>query len=147
MLKLWGSIHLVKSICFYFSTFRNRKEQTMAVLGTQLRNLRIQKGYSQSDMAEKMHISQSAYAKIESGKTNVDLERLDQIARILEVDWQEILSQSDTKRYYFRENKIQNAVVENLTIGLKEAYEKHIESLKKEIAYLKELLAGINPTA
>ena len=47
---------------------------------------RKEKGFSQYDMAYKIHVSQNSYFKIEKGKTKLDLERLLLIANILELD-------------------------------------------------------------
>ncbi|MEO3405998.1 helix-turn-helix transcriptional regulator [Mucilaginibacter sp. CAU 1740] len=51
-----------------------------------IRNIREQKQYSQEYMAAKLSISQNAYSKIELTSTLLSLERLLQIANILEVE-------------------------------------------------------------
>ncbi len=45
-----------------------------------LRKLRIEKGYSQEYMAAKLGLSQSAYSKIERGKTKLTIERLERLS-------------------------------------------------------------------
>ncbi len=44
--------------------------------------LRLQKRLSQLDVAEALAISQSAYAQLESGKTEITLNRLEQLAKL-----------------------------------------------------------------
>ena len=54
-----------------------------------LENIRLQraaKNYTQSYMALQLKISQRGYCKIETGKTKLTVERLKQIAFILEVE-------------------------------------------------------------
>jgi transcriptional regulator with XRE-family HTH domain len=58
-----------------------------------LRQLRIQKEFSQEYMAVKLNISQEAYSKIELGKTELTLKRLYEIAIILDVPASEFLTQ------------------------------------------------------
>ena len=51
-----------------------------------IRSIRIAKQFSQDYVAAKLNISQNAYSKIELGYTKITLERLFQIADILEFD-------------------------------------------------------------
>ncbi|MBR1514947.1 MAG: helix-turn-helix transcriptional regulator [Bacteroidales bacterium] len=48
-----------------------------------LREIREQRNLSQEETAEKMHISQSAYARFELTKTKIDLERLEKFASVM----------------------------------------------------------------
>ncbi len=58
----------------------------------QIQNLRKEKKISQLEMAFKLHMSQSAYAKLETGKTKIDIERLIIIAKLLHTDLNDLLS-------------------------------------------------------
>jgi len=51
-------------------------------IGAKLRQLRQQQGLNQFDVASKLNISIPAYSKIESGATDMSLNRLGQIAEI-----------------------------------------------------------------
>lgn len=57
--------------------------------------IRIEKGYSQDYMADMLNISQNAYHKLEKGYTRIHLEKFIDIAKILEVDFSELLKGSD----------------------------------------------------
>lgn len=62
------------------------------VLNEKIRVLREMKQWTQEQMAEKMKMSKSGYAKIEQGKSKVNTERLAQLAEIFDVDVPELLS-------------------------------------------------------
>jgi hypothetical protein len=54
-------------------------------VGTNIRNARLYRNYSQDYLAYKLKISQNAYSKVECGFTKITLERLIIIAEVLEV--------------------------------------------------------------
>jgi transcriptional regulator with XRE-family HTH domain len=57
-----------------------------------VRKKRELKNYTQEYLALKLNISQNAYSKIELGYTKITLERLFQIADILEIDVIDLIS-------------------------------------------------------
>lgn len=61
----------------------NNKVRAVAI---NIRKIRESKDYTQDYLAIKLAISQNAYSKIELGYTKITVERLFQIAHILEVD-------------------------------------------------------------
>jgi transcriptional regulator with XRE-family HTH domain len=72
----------------------NNKIKTVAV---NIRKIREFRNYTQEYLAMKLNISQNAYSKIELGYTKITLERLYQIAQILEVDLIELIKAEDTE--------------------------------------------------
>lgn len=54
-------------------------------IGQRLQLLRIEKKMTQEQMSECLHLSTSAYCKIEYGDTDITLSRLNKIANILEI--------------------------------------------------------------
>ncbi|MEZ4983962.1 MAG: helix-turn-helix transcriptional regulator [Saprospiraceae bacterium] len=52
-----------------------------------IKAIRKQKNMQQQEVAERLNISQSAYAKIENGQSKVDTDRLLQLADIFEVPY------------------------------------------------------------
>jgi transcriptional regulator with XRE-family HTH domain len=50
-----------------------------------IKHLRIEKGFSKPDMAEKLHIDLSAYSRLESGKTHSWAKHLDELFEILDI--------------------------------------------------------------
>ncbi len=61
-------------------------------IGKNIRILRHQHGWSQEDIANRLGISIPAFSKIETGVTDVNLSRLEQIANIYEVSLVQILA-------------------------------------------------------
>lgn len=54
-------------------------------VGQKLHLLRVEKKLTQEEMAERLHLSTSAYCKIEYGETDLTLTRLNKIAVIFDV--------------------------------------------------------------
>ena len=104
------------------------------LVGNKIRMLRDMKGYSQEYMAEQMHITASAYSKLERDETNITLNQLAEIAKISEVDTQYILN-FDEKQIFNFHNSRQN------TVGNREAHvhynDKVIKVLEKDNAHLR----------
>lgn len=61
-------------------------ETKIKAVATNIRKIRESKDYTQDYLAVKLSISQNAYSKIELGYTKITVERLFQIAQILEVN-------------------------------------------------------------
>lgn len=61
-------------------------------LHEKIRSMRQQQGWSQEQMADKLNMSVSGYAHIERGETDIQLSRLEQIAKVLGMDLLELLS-------------------------------------------------------
>jgi transcriptional regulator with XRE-family HTH domain len=60
-------------------------------VATNIRNKRVSLNYTQEYLAAKLNISQNAYSKIELGYTKITVERLFQIADILETELTELI--------------------------------------------------------
>ena len=54
-------------------------------IGKRIRTIRIQQGLKQELIADRLNVSPSAYSKMEQGKTNLSVKRIERIAEILEV--------------------------------------------------------------
>ncbi|HEY8781489.1 MAG TPA: helix-turn-helix transcriptional regulator [Mucilaginibacter sp.] len=67
----------------------------MKTLGKKIRLLRHQKGWSQEDVAKRLDISIPAFSKIETGITDINLSRLEQIAILFEMSVVQLLTFSD----------------------------------------------------
>ena len=93
----------------------------LQTIGNTIRDLRKLKGISQADIAGNLDISIAAVSKIERGLTNISIQRLDQIATILNTSVFTLLG------------------VEKTDIS-KIAVSQEVESLQKELEMTKELL-------
>ncbi|MBB5396421.1 helix-turn-helix domain-containing protein [Mucilaginibacter sp. AK015] len=70
--------------------------QRAKAVATNIRNKREKLNYTQEYLAAKLGISQNAYSKIELGYTKITVERLFQIADILETDMTELIGSEKT---------------------------------------------------
>ena len=126
-------------------------------INEKIRRIRESKEWSQKQMAEKLNMSLNGYAKIERGETKLYLDKLEQIAQILDIDVVELM-QSDGKNICFQIESPLGSVyqgggetqllieIERLKLALSHANDKE-ELLKKlleqkdsEIATLKKSL-------
>lgn len=116
-------------------------------LGEKITLMRTLKGLTQEEMAEKLNMSITGYAKIERGETKLQSPRLDKIAGALGMELSDLLN-FDTKNVFnFAENWTHSNLV-NGTIYLTETQCAHeleksrlmIEQQNKEITYLKEII-------
>jgi len=70
----------------------------MKTLGKKIRLLRHQKGWSQEDVAKRLDISIPAFSKIETGITDINLSRLEQIATLFEMGVVELLTFTESEQ-------------------------------------------------
>jgi len=69
----------------------NTVDLKIKAIAANIRHKREQKNYTQEYLALKLNISQNAYSKIELGYTKITVERLFQIAGILELNIMELI--------------------------------------------------------
>jgi transcriptional regulator with XRE-family HTH domain len=65
-----------------------------------IRFMRQSKNWSQEEMADKLGMSVNGYANIERGETDVSFSRLEQIAKVLEVELLELLNFGERNIFY-----------------------------------------------
>lgn len=114
--------------------------------------MRMVKGLSQEDMAEKLGVSTNGYGKIERGETDINISRLEQVAKILEVDLRDIFN-FDGKIIFnysyssttFNDNSNQYNSVNFFELErahlLIEQKDKEITLLREQIVQLQEIIA------
>ena len=64
----------------------------MKNINEKIRKVRELKGLTQQDMADRLHMSQNNYSKMELGYVNIPTARLKEIAEILEMSPQKIIA-------------------------------------------------------
>ena len=106
----------------------------MKTLGKKIRLLRHQKGWSQEDVAKRLDISIPAFSKIETGITDINLSRLEQIATLFEMSVVQLLTYNDTEA----EQKFVNEL-ETIHKKLTERETEVIDLQKKVIELFEEL--------
>lgn len=109
----------------------------MKLLGKKIRLLRHQKGWSQEDVAKQLDISIPAFSKIETGITDVNLSRLEQISALFDMSIVQLLTYNDP------EQEIKNA--SELEIVTKQLHERGLEviELQKKVIELYEEIRSV----
>ncbi|AJO87231.1 TPA: helix-turn-helix domain-containing protein [Haemophilus influenzae] len=103
-----------------------------------IRMMRELRQLSQEDMAEKMNMSPSGYAKIERGETRLQYDKLVQIAQIFNVSLSDLVD--NDKGVIFFMNKNGNNTSANYYSG-DHSIMFEIEKLKLQLIHKDELLA------
>ncbi|WP_293956081.1 MULTISPECIES: helix-turn-helix domain-containing protein [unclassified Sphingobacterium] len=111
----------------------------MKTLGKKIRLLRQQKGWTQQDVAKKLDVSIPAFSKMETGITDLNLSRLNQIAKLFNLTLLQLVSNSDTDdvKDYTNEISILNKQLQQK--------DDQIIQLRKKIIELYEQIEKDNP--
>ena len=109
--------------------------------------MRTANGWSQEEIAEKLHMSLNAYGCIERGETCPNLNRLEQIAQILGIKLEELVSEKSILNIGMDFNNWYNTTSPSeQLIELQHELEKSrllLEQQNKEIEYLKQQNADL----
>ncbi len=93
--------------------------------------IRTEKSLKQEEVARKLGMAQSNYARLEKGLTQVTVERLEQLAEVFEMSTSAILSYEVGQQVPTREDI-------EYYINQCKKFEKQIESLKKQLSESEE---------
>ena len=118
-----------------------------AIVSEKIKRFRKAKGLSQEEVAERLHISQSAYARIETGESQSWATHLVKLSEIFEVKPENFLT--DEANNLEQENTEQKGgmafqfigtinTINSLSEKLVEQYEERIAEMKTIIKELKE---------
>ena len=131
-------------------------------INEKIRRICESKEWSQEQMAEKLNMSLNGYAKIERGETKLYLDKLEQIAQILDIDVVELI-QSGEKNICFQIESPLGSVyqgvgesallveIERLKLALSHSSEKEtllnrlLEQKDSDIKALKNLVKMVVP--
>ncbi|HEX8609326.1 MAG TPA: helix-turn-helix transcriptional regulator [Pedobacter sp.] len=104
----------------------------MNTIGKNIRQLRQKKSWSQGEVAKRLSISIPAFSKIETGITDINISRLDQIATLFEVSTMDIISKEGENPQSLNSEEI-NKLKEKLS-----QREEEIIKLQKKVIDLYE---------
>lgn len=104
-----------------------------------IRAIRTQQKISQEQMAERLEITPQAYSKIESGKTKLNLDRIQQIAHILNIDVTELVN--NEREIFLLINE--NGVNHGKTIYHNNELKNEIDKLQLTIAHKDEIIVQL----
>lgn len=107
--------------------------------GTKIRKVRELKNIGQQYMAEKLGISQSSYSDIENDRTRITPEKLEQIARVLNVSEETIKNFSESVIFNScSKSGCYNTYNINPLDKIQELYERLLKEKDDQILVLKE---------
>lgn len=114
-------------------------------INEKIRQLREQHQLSQENMADKLGMSVTGYAKIERGEVRSNLPRLEQISEVFDMDICELLSYGESEKVYFNNSVTESTNSNNsnnflFAVG-NDNLEKSIQQLQLIISHKDELLA------
>lgn len=113
-------------------------------INEKIRQLREQHQLSQENMADKLGMSVTGYAKIERGEVRSNLPRLEQISEVFDMDICELLSYGENEKVYFNNSVTESTNSNNsnnflFAVG-NDNLEKAIQQLQLIISHKDELL-------
>jgi transcriptional regulator with XRE-family HTH domain len=111
----------------------NFKTQSNKSVGKNIRAVRHQHGWSQEDVANKLGISIPAFSKIETGITDINLSRLQQIADIFELSLVQLMAFEDIQDDY------QSSHLQDARKRLEECESEIVDLQRKVISLYEEL--------
>ncbi|MCT2409049.1 helix-turn-helix domain-containing protein [Chryseobacterium antibioticum] len=124
-------------------------------IGKRIRKYREEKGISQEELAEKLHISRSTYQRIENGETNSWVNHIENICTSLDVNMEDILKPEEGYVQVNNNTDSSNSsndnasgIIQSQTINyntpekLIEQYEERIKELKDQLDYWKNKAEG-----
>jgi transcriptional regulator with XRE-family HTH domain len=110
-------------------------------IADKIRRIRELKGLKQDSVAKRMGITTNGYGKIERGESSITLDRLEQIAQVLEVSTLDILQFDDHFVYNINtmNNSATNGIVYNYSFS-----EEERNMLKEQIDRMQQLIDSQN---
>lgn len=109
-------------------------------IGNKIRNLRRNKGWSQEQTADYLHISQSAFARIENGESNAWATIIEPLCKLFEIEPTELLKQEPILINNNQQggNFSNSMIINNLSEKITDLYAKRLNQLEKENNDLKK---------
>ena len=109
---------------------------------TKIKQIRELKNLTQDYVASQLQLTTRAYSKIESGETQLTINRLNEISTILEIEPLEVLGFDDKQVFNNYGKQEGNIGINHINIPEKliQQYEKTIQVLEDEVMLLKSLL-------
>ena len=107
-------------------------------IGEKIRKIREMKGITQEYVASELKITAQAFGKIEREETKLDFQRLEEIARLLDIDPLDIVNFDESRIFY---NTFSNRTTLDSNSIRQSNYgmEKIIELLQQELIQMREI--------
>lgn len=106
--------------------------------------VRIEKGFSQKEMADRLYMDQSQYSRRENGNIRISEDEWEKLSQILDVPVEDIFESEDRNVFIFKDNAVGNYNGTNSIYSIPEhileTQRKYIQKLEEEIVELKKRL-------
>jgi transcriptional regulator with XRE-family HTH domain len=116
-------------------------------IGQKIKKLRELKNLTQTHVAEKLGVSQSAYSKMELGESEVTYNRLEKISEILQMKPEEVIAFNESMVFNVMHNQNGGNVFGDINNTVsdteRQLYQDQINLLKEEVTYLKKMLEKV----
>lgn len=117
-------------------------------IGQKIKKLRELKNLTQTHVAEKLGLSQSAYSKMELGETEVTYNRLEKISEILVIKPEEVILFNESMVFKAMNSPNGSNVLSHIDQNAisdseRQLYQDQINLLKEEVSYLKKLIEKV----
>jgi transcriptional regulator with XRE-family HTH domain len=116
-------------------------------IGQKIKKLRELKNLTQTHVAEKLGVSQSAYSKMELGESEVTFNRLEKISEVLEMKPEEVIAFNESMVFNVMHNQNGGNVFGDINNTVsdteRQLYQDQINLLKEEVTYLKKMLEKV----
>jgi len=118
--------------------------EVMTKISSNIKKIRELRNFTQDYMADKLGITQAGYSKIESGSSDIVYSRIEEIAEILEVTPEDLVT-FDSQKYFNSFNNVKGSnngsvIIEPNTTEVKKLYEDKIVLLEKLLSLSEENL-------
>lgn len=101
----------------------------------------MQKGLTQEQVAEHLHISQSTYARMESGETNGWAYYLESLTKLFEILPEDLVKNESLQISYNKGNSTNAFIINQLSENLLEKFDENSKLKDEIIADLKRRLS------
>ncbi|MBY0427317.1 MAG: helix-turn-helix domain-containing protein [Cytophagales bacterium] len=112
------------------------------MIGEKIKKVRELRNYTQEYMAEKLRMSQAGYSKLETGESDISYTKLSQVAEVLEMKVEDLVSFDEKVVFNIMYNKqaVTGYIVNNtISDEMKKLYEDKIKLLEGKVELLEKL--------
>ncbi|MCF6347567.1 MAG: helix-turn-helix domain-containing protein [Flavobacteriaceae bacterium] len=113
------------------------------VVGAKIKRLRKEKGLSQEQVADHLHVSQSTYARIESGESSSWASYIEPISELFEIQPEELIKQESVIINHDQKGGGGYIQINQLSEKLMEQFELRIADKERMIKLLQETNASL----
>jgi transcriptional regulator with XRE-family HTH domain len=108
--------------------------------GLRIQTFRKLRGFTQQEVADQINVTQSTYSRIETDDHQVNVDELKRIAKVLDVTINDLISTEPLVINNHASNQGAQGRIEHFYSHNKEAYEKLLTTMSKQIEQMQTLI-------